>query len=406
MSLIQRLAPVFVSALLVTGCTGGGGGQQQGEFHSDPESLNFGFTEVNAATDAAPLTLINEGDSDVEIQGLAFSEGAADVFLLFATITELPYVLEPGDDKEISVYFLPTSSGIFEGSLDLALGSEEDDVFSIPVGGCSTTPDCTVEVGDDDDDDDSVGDDDDDSVSGDGDISVSPAAVNFGQVAMNQQPSEVVVISNVGGGPLDVESVSLSGPDSALFSLGSFSGGTLQPNGAPVNLSLIFDASTASLGAKSATLVIESDDPDEGTLSVALTATVVEDCGACTPEITIIGATDLGDPLGSGTNVIYLQVTTGTIDVTVRNDGFGTANITQVTEGGQLIPDNPSIQYTSGAPLSLDSGEEGELHFAVGIEGCEVVNFDGAYAFTMGTIAGTDLFALFGCLGGDSLPFP
>jgi hypothetical protein len=361
-------------------------------FFADPDAVDFGYVEAGTVDPPVQeIELINNTRSTVDIEGIQMAEGSAEAFSLLAVPSSLPHPVPADSSVIISVFFSPASVGEFLGTVQVATNDDEYDVVTIELGGCSTSADCSVDVGDDDDsvpdDDDSVPDDDDDTSTSSGDISVNPTTVAFGDVPANQNPpADVVAISNVGGGALTIDSITVTGPDASRFTAGGFNGGTLQPNGAPANLQVSFNAGGAPLGAKSATLVIESSDPDEATVNVPLSANVVEDCGACTPTLTIVGATESANPL-DGTTLRYLQISQGSIQVTVQNSGQGTLNVNSVTEGGTIVQDNPGMQYTGGAPLSLDANETGTLNFSINADGCEVVNFDGAYAFTMGTVA-------------------
>lgn len=397
----------FLSLLGFVACVNGGPGDEGDDtFHADPELVDFGFVDADASSQPVEIQLVNDTSNNIEISAITISESGDEGFALWSTppFTDgEPVEVVVGDDIAISAFFAPTTVGVFHSAIEITSNADGDETLVIEMGGCSTGPACTSDVGDDDDDDSSPGDDDDsvgdDDDTGAGDITVAPMTWNFGNVAENQSPvGKVFVIDNAGAEPLTVDAVSIAGADAGLFTAGGFNGGTIQASGAPINLQVQFDPAGASLGAKSAEIVIESDDPDEGTLHIPLSATVSEDCGSCTPVLTIVGAIDNTGVEAFYPGFQYLQVTTGQVDVEVQNSGSGTLGVTQVTEGGSVAPDNPAFQYVGGAPLSLEAGQSGELQFTVGQAGCEVINFDGVYAFTMGTLPPT-LNDLFGCLG-------
>ena len=112
--------------------------------------------------------------------------------------------------------------------------------------------------------------------------------------------------------------------------------------------------------------------------------------------------------LGGGTGMedpLYLQVSTGTVDVEVQNTGSGAGTLTLVTEGGTLagmfpVPDSPEIAFLGGTPLELAPGETGSLQFQVtGTATCEMVDVDGALSFIMGSGA-PDEASIMDCIGG------
>jgi len=265
----------------------------------------------------------------------------------------------------------------------------DEDTLCIPLGGCSTGSDCVVEFedppGDDDDDDDAT--DDDDDVSGTPDINFNPGSINFGSVPQNQAAiGDVVTISNTGDGPLDIDSVTLSSSTGheSYFGVAGFSSGTLQAGGAPINLNVTFDPYGAPEGPMSAEVTVISNDPDEGNISIPLSATVTEDCVGCPPILDVAGGVSLDLLLAQ---ITYVQVGTGTATVDISNIGEGPLQVDPISEGGSMCPDFGPISYVSGAPSSLSPGESATLTFSVGQTGLEVINLGSGDSFTIGTVA-------------------
>jgi hypothetical protein len=391
---LMRLSPevLLLSALVIsaTACTTvEGPGVEGRSFHADPDRIDFSYIGPGSSTDPIAIDLINATSSEVEIQDIRVLEGT-EAFSLFSQPTTLPVELGPGDELQISAYFAPPAAAMYLGTIRIITANEED-VVDIFLGGCSTDPDCDVEFegGDDDDaaDDDDVADDD-DAVQGDGCLVVTPSPVDFGQIPQNASAVEdLVSLSNSGEGTLNVSSITLLGPDAGQFGMGGFQNGSIAPGSDPVTLAIQFTA-VGSLGVKNATLVIESDSAcGDNPLEVSATAEVIEDCGDCLPILEVVGAS-ITPGLGVGPDpLIHVGgLTAGTTTVTIRNVGFGTLSVAAITEGGQIVQDNPAFSYTGGTalPFNLGSGEEATLEFTIGSDGCEVINFDGAYAFSLG----------------------
>lgn len=384
---------VTVPLALLVGCGGGTGPEETpAGVYTEPEVIDFGYQEAGSTSGNIDFQIVNGTSGDIEL--LAIRPAGSSEFGIFAQ-PSLPKTMSAGNNETVSVYFYPSSEGEFVDYIEIETDDSDNSVIEVWLGGCSTSEDCTVDIevpGDDDDSGNGGGDDDDDAT-GVGEITVSPGNVSFGDVPANSGTiGDVIQINNVGTGPLTVEAPTVGGTDAALFTVSGFNGGTLQPGGAPINLNLQFNTVGTELGARSASIEIASDDPDEPTVSIPISANVIEDCGACNPELSVLGA----QPDSMGLGVVFVPVTMADPSVTVQNIGYGTLDINQVTEGGQFLPDNPDIAYDEGLPLSLNSGDSGVVTFTAAAAGCEVVNFDGVYAFTLGV----DVTDAFGCLGG------
>jgi hypothetical protein len=104
-----------------------------------------------------------------------------------------------------------------------------------------------------------------------GNIEVSPVEVVFGEVEIGASCEAVVVIANVGEGEIELAEVSVVG--SEAFSITSYleRGTVVVPQGDSVDIQVAYTPS--SVGMVSATLVIISNDPDEGAVEVFLTGT-------------------------------------------------------------------------------------------------------------------------------------
>jgi hypothetical protein len=357
------------------------------ELQADPSQVDFGYVSALQFSEEVGVTLTNVGDGDLLVQAIRISENSDNAFGLQLVPAQLPLHLGSGASELISVYFAPPSSDMFLGWVEILTG--EDDLL-VPLGGCSTGSDCVVEFkdppGDDDDDDDDATDDDDDTL-GTPDINFNPGSINFGSIPQNQMAiGDVITISNTGDGPLDIDSVTLSSStgDEAYFAVAGFSSGTLQPGGAPINLNVTFDPYGAPEGSMSAEVTVLSNDPDEGSITIPLSATVTEDCVGCPAILQVAGSVAL-DLLVA--QITYVQIGTGTATVDIANVGTGVLQVEPITEGGAMCPDFAPISYVSGAPSSLAPGESATLAFSVGQEGLDLINLGSGDSFTIGTLA-------------------
>lgn len=151
------------------------------------------------------------------------------------------------------------------------------------------------------------------------DISVSPTALSFGDVAVGSTGQRVVTVQNEGDADLTVSSVSIDGGDA--FTVGGGADGfTLAPGG---ERRLTVSFSPTATGEQGATLTVQSDDADEGSVTVQLTG-----IGTAPPA---------PQAAVSPSSVAFGEVTVGaseTATVTVTNDGDAALDISGVTVQG------------------------------------------------------------------------
>jgi hypothetical protein len=97
------------------------------------------------------------------------------------------------------------------------------------------------------------------------DISVT-TSIPFGSVTVGASKTMTLTINNVGAATLTITSITITG---SQFSRGTYSGTIAAGSSATVDVTF----SPTSTGAKSATLTIASNDPDEASVTVALSGT-------------------------------------------------------------------------------------------------------------------------------------
>ncbi len=127
------------------------------------------------------------------------------------------------------------------------------------------------------------------------DIYIFPRSIDFGNQPVNQGASaaQTVSIWNIGGGSLAISSVNLAGADPGEFLISSDSGESALSSCSHREIEIAFDPS--SLGAKSASLDIQSNDSDEPTTTVNL-------CGVSTNTAPVILDDDIVIPTDEDTD--------------------------------------------------------------------------------------------------------
>ncbi len=200
-------------------------------------------------------------------------------------------------------------------------------------------------------------------------ISIAPASpFDFSSVAVGNSASQIFNLSNSGAVDLLVDSIGLSG--AADYSLNLNGGGTpcgssfprTLTSGASCTVAVTFQPS--SLGSKTATLSVRSNDPVISTATVALSGTGTN--GACNWLAAVNGnwseATKWSCGHAPGTNDEAIITLAGTYTVTVNANTTvssltlgGSSGTQSLTVSGPLTLNNASTVGTYGA-LNLSGG--------------------------------------------------
>jgi hypothetical protein len=158
----------------------------------------------------------------------------------------------------------------------------------------------------------------------DAEIEVEPTAINFGTNLLGQSTAQSVSVRNIGGAILGVNAISISGADASAFS--ETNNCTTVDAGESCTATVTYTAS--EVGAQNASLVINSTDADEPSVSVTLNGTgAIED----KPEINVVATgLDFGTiEEGSSTTQTILIENVGTAPLTISGV---VVNNTQGTE--------------------------------------------------------------------------
>jgi len=211
-------------------------------------------------------------------------------------------------------------------------------------------------------DDDGV--DDDGTPSGAGDLQADPATIDFGNVDPGDVLTRNLVLANAGDETLDITSILVDGD--AEF---DYAGPPLPlalSAGSPATFVVIY--SPTADGSHDADLVIQSDDPDEGTVRVALEGTAgdggpsdddvtpPDDDVTPPPDDDATPDTPHGDIQVTPTSLDFGNVTGSAPPRTfqIRNVGDGTLSSISVSFSG-LFPTGGHVSFT-GVTASLAPG--------------------------------------------------
>jgi len=195
------------------------------------------------------------------------------------------------------------------------------------------------------------------TVLADAEIEVEQTAIDLGTNLLGQSSEETVTIQNVGGAILGVNAISITGADASAFS--ETNNCTTIDAGESCTATVTYTASEE--GAQNASLVINSTDADEPSVSVALSGTgAIED----KPEINV----DV-TPLNFGT---IEEGTSATQTILIENVGTAALTISGV-----------AVNNTQGSEFSVT---ENCSSIAAGASCSETVTFDAVEGVSAGSV--------------------
>jgi len=232
--------PIVTIPLLGNGV----GGSSAASLSVSTTSLAFGSVNLGQSADL-PLTVSNTGGTDLTVDAIMSSDPQfSPVFT--GSPSGTPFTLAAGAELTIMVRFQPSAAGTHNGTLS--------------VSNNSGSP--TVNI----------------SLSGEGaggggapGITLNSNAVTYGGVSVGRTNELTLVVTNSGGGPLTVESITSSDPQ---FLAASPVTPFVVPVGGQQNVKIHFTPS--SLGSHSGTLTFASNDPAQPSVQVAVSGNGAE----------------------------------------------------------------------------------------------------------------------------------
>ncbi|MFZ2950106.1 MAG: choice-of-anchor D domain-containing protein [Desulfuromonadaceae bacterium] len=175
-------------------------------------------------------------------------------------------------------------------------------------------------------------------------IGVSPTTLAFGTVTIGVPTTLPVTISNTGAAPLNVTGIALGAGTSTEFSWAPPAPFTVAA-GASTTLNVTF--TPISVGSKTGSIVISSNDPATPTVAVSVSGT-----GAAAPAPIIA----LAPPaLGFGTVTVGAS---STLTTQIQNTGTASLAVSNITVCGGTSTEFSFVQI---APVSILSGQSAQL---------------------------------------------
>ncbi|HEX8206465.1 MAG TPA: choice-of-anchor D domain-containing protein, partial [Solirubrobacteraceae bacterium] len=267
----------------------------QTELAADPDFLPFGGQEIADGPTATQTSVVeNTGSEPVDVGAVTFAGDTGDFNQLTDQGTDCTATttLDAGQTCELRIEFDPATTGTKSATVTVE----------------SNAPDETVDL------------------SGTGtqtELAADPDALAFGSREVGDGPTatQTSVVENIGSEPVDVDAVTFAG-DTGDFNQLTGQGTdctdtTTLSTGETCDVRIEFDP--ASTGAKSATVTVESNAPDE---AISLSGTGTETELTATPGSLPFGAQDVD------------AGPTAAQDATVENTGDQPVTIAAVTLGG------------------------------------------------------------------------
>ncbi len=314
------------------------------EIEVSPTSLDFDDVLVNDNASLS-LTVSNTGNANLLIASVSLGGTDAGQFGL----TEDCDTVAPGENCGIDVTFTPDSTGNKTATVTINSNDADESSVVVNLSGTGTVPD----------------------------IAADPTAVNFGDIPTSGTASETVMLDNEGTGPLALNSISLSGAH-----VGDFS----QTNDCPASLAsgadceVTVEAMPSATGARTATLVISSNDPDENPLNISLQVNGIAPEIEVAPTSLDFGGTLVGD-------AVTLEITvanTGSADLAISGaPGIGGTDAGQFSQNSACdnatisagdncifeVSFTPSSSGDKSATLSIQSNDADESDVSVPLSG-------------------------------------
>ncbi len=212
------------------------------------------------------------------------------------------------------------------------------------------------------------------------DISANPSNIDFGDIIGDYTKSQSVTITNTGEADLEIYSIYLTG--STSLSQTNDCPNTLPPQGSCTATITIAPTIT---GLHSGTLTIKSNDPDEGTFDVNITANVI-----ARPDIDVspLSIEFTGVPLGTSSSQDIMITNNGLADLHISNISLGsTIHYTQTNNCPDAISPGESckvtvtydplnqVYFTHWATLTITSDDPDEPSVEVTLSGYGIEPF-------------------------------
>ncbi|MCG6971386.1 MAG: choice-of-anchor D domain-containing protein, partial [Gammaproteobacteria bacterium] len=264
-----------------------------------PNPIDFGEVLVNNSS-TVELTIENTGSADLVINSI--TDGAP-----FIVQLPLPDPIAPGETATVVVVFSPTAVGDFTGTLTIDSNADNQNPVLVTVLGSGIEQPQELVP----------------------DISTVPS-IEFGSTEEDVTVEKTLSINNVGSTNLVINAVST---DNSAFSVSTVPGDNLPLSIAPgevSNVILSFTPPAGSAGTHfSGSLIIESNDPDEGLHYVLLSGDAID------PQPPLLNNPIVGAQVDELITLTNCSNVTGHVDFISTSSSADSFVVTLTDQGGQ-----------------------------------------------------------------------
>lgn len=270
-------------------------------------AISFGSVVAGATAPTKTWTVRNDGNAPLSFSAIMAPSG-------YSITGTFPTTLQPGQSSSLTAQLNTTTAGTFTGAIAIVSNDSDEGTFDIPVVG--TVVPAVAEI----------------AVSAGRTLNGTQGTINFGLSSTSSSATQQLTIQNLGNAPLNLSWLQLP----TQFTL------TYRPTSiAPGGSATIQMTMSSTVGFKSGTLLIGSNDSNESLITLNLQGTVVA------PPSYTSGYPSQGD--STGTFTVYgggnweLLPPTGNVP-------FGTVAV--LRSGGTVIPLGGTVSrvaFTSNA---------------------------------------------------------
>jgi hypothetical protein len=293
-----------------------------------PPSFIFAQTAVGSTSADSPktVTVVNNGNAPLNFganpaitSGFTLSPGST---------CSQSAALAPGASCTLLINFVPTQSGVTNGTLTLTdnhLGASGSTQV-IKLNGQATG---TGTVG----------------------ATLSPSAYNYGSVNVGSSASQSFTLANTGTSAINIASTALP---NTLFAVGSTTCGTSLAAGASCAYTLVFKPATT--GAQTTTFSVTDD---AGTQTAALTGTGVQ---AAAPQAALTPATGNFNSIAAGTTsapISFTLTNAGNAALSITSFGISGANNSSFLQGASTCGSSLAAGASCTIAVSFASASAG-----------------------------------------------